>query len=159
MLGRTPGNIVTVRPMKDGVIADFTMTEAMLQHECGQERDLFHKQPIGEEGRHTGGSTHSMPDFNKPFFRESRRTGRSDEALTSIRRSVDTQDEAGLHTLPQQKRRVTSITESPDLFVNRQPERSYRGVAPPLLLWSAAWPLRLAASRRCCLLRRSRKCR
>lgn len=32
MLGRTPGNIVTIRPMKDGVIADFTMTEAMLQH-------------------------------------------------------------------------------------------------------------------------------
>src|SRR5690348_6201732 len=32
MLGRTPGNIVTVRPMKDGVIADFTMTEAMLQY-------------------------------------------------------------------------------------------------------------------------------
>ncbi|MCB1642249.1 MAG: rod shape-determining protein, partial [Xanthomonadales bacterium] len=26
MLGRTPGNIVTVRPLKDGVIADFTMT-------------------------------------------------------------------------------------------------------------------------------------
>lgn len=32
MLGRTPGNIATIRPMKDGVIADFTMTEAMLQH-------------------------------------------------------------------------------------------------------------------------------
>ena len=32
MLGRTPGNIMTVRPMKDGVIADFTMTEAMLQY-------------------------------------------------------------------------------------------------------------------------------
>ncbi|MCC6594559.1 MAG: rod shape-determining protein, partial [Xanthomonadales bacterium] len=32
MLGRTPGNIMTVRPLKDGVIADFTMTEAMLQH-------------------------------------------------------------------------------------------------------------------------------
>ena len=31
MLGRTPGNIVTVRPLKDGVIADFTMTEQMLQ--------------------------------------------------------------------------------------------------------------------------------
>ncbi len=31
MLGRTPGNIVTIRPMKDGVIADFTMTEQMLQ--------------------------------------------------------------------------------------------------------------------------------
>lgn len=32
MLGRTPGNIVTIRPMKDGVIADFTYTEAMLKH-------------------------------------------------------------------------------------------------------------------------------
>lgn len=32
MLGRTPGNIATIRPLKDGVIADFTMTEAMLQH-------------------------------------------------------------------------------------------------------------------------------
>ena len=32
MLGRTPGSIVAIRPMKDGVIADFTMTEAMLQH-------------------------------------------------------------------------------------------------------------------------------
>ena len=32
MLGRTPGNITAVRPMKDGVIADFTYTEKMLQH-------------------------------------------------------------------------------------------------------------------------------
>ena len=32
MLGRTPGNIVAIRPMKDGVIADFEMTEAMLRH-------------------------------------------------------------------------------------------------------------------------------
>ncbi|MBW8851746.1 MAG: rod shape-determining protein [Xanthomonadales bacterium] len=32
MLGRTPGHITTVRPMKDGVIADFTYTEAMLKH-------------------------------------------------------------------------------------------------------------------------------
>ena len=32
MLGRTPGNIVAVRPMKDGVIADFEVTEAMLRH-------------------------------------------------------------------------------------------------------------------------------
>jgi rod shape-determining protein MreB len=31
MLGRTPGNIVAVRPMKDGVIADFEITEAMLK--------------------------------------------------------------------------------------------------------------------------------
>jgi rod shape-determining protein MreB len=32
MLGRTPGNIVAIRPLKDGVIADFEITEAMLAH-------------------------------------------------------------------------------------------------------------------------------
>jgi len=32
MLGRTPGNISAIRPMKDGVIADFMVTEKMLQH-------------------------------------------------------------------------------------------------------------------------------
>ena len=32
MLGRTPGNIVAIRPLKDGVIADFEITEAMLKY-------------------------------------------------------------------------------------------------------------------------------
>jgi len=32
MLGRTPGNIIAVRPLKDGVIADFDVTEKMLHH-------------------------------------------------------------------------------------------------------------------------------
>jgi rod shape-determining protein MreB len=32
MLGRTPGHIIAIRPLKDGVIADFTVTEKMLQH-------------------------------------------------------------------------------------------------------------------------------
>jgi rod shape-determining protein MreB len=32
MLGRTPGNIQAVRPLRDGVIADFEITEAMLRH-------------------------------------------------------------------------------------------------------------------------------
>ncbi|MGZ9586297.1 rod shape-determining protein MreB [Paenibacillus marinisediminis] len=32
MVGRTPGNIVPIRPLKDGVIADFEITEAMLKH-------------------------------------------------------------------------------------------------------------------------------
>ena len=32
MLGRVPGNIEAIRPMKDGVIADFEVTEAMLRH-------------------------------------------------------------------------------------------------------------------------------
>jgi rod shape-determining protein MreB len=32
MLGRTPGNIIAIRPLRDGVIADFDVTEAMLRH-------------------------------------------------------------------------------------------------------------------------------
>jgi len=32
MLGRTPGNLQAIRPMKDGVIADFTVTEQMLKY-------------------------------------------------------------------------------------------------------------------------------
>ena len=32
MLGRTPGNIVAIRPLKDGVISDFEVTEAMLSY-------------------------------------------------------------------------------------------------------------------------------
>jgi len=32
MLGRTPGSIVATRPLRDGVIADFEVTEAMIKH-------------------------------------------------------------------------------------------------------------------------------
>ena len=32
MIGRTPGSIIAVRPLKDGVIADFDVTAAMLKH-------------------------------------------------------------------------------------------------------------------------------
>ncbi|HZX46237.1 MAG TPA: rod shape-determining protein [Clostridia bacterium] len=32
MIGRTPGNIIAIRPMKDGVIADFDITQSMLKH-------------------------------------------------------------------------------------------------------------------------------
>ena len=32
MIGRTPGNIVAIRPLKDGVIADFDTTERMLKY-------------------------------------------------------------------------------------------------------------------------------
>lgn len=42
MLGRTPGNIVAIRPMSDGVIADYTTTEKMLSYMiakvCGRRR-------------------------------------------------------------------------------------------------------------------------
>ncbi len=39
MLGRTPGNIVVIRPMKDGVIADFEITEAMLRYFIARVHD------------------------------------------------------------------------------------------------------------------------
>ncbi|HDP90322.1 MAG TPA: rod shape-determining protein, partial [Thioalkalivibrio sp.] len=47
MLGRTPEHVVTVRPMKDGVIADFTTTEKMLQYFIKKvhERRIFRPSP------------------------------------------------------------------------------------------------------------------
>lgn len=36
MIGRTPGNIVAIRPLKDGVIADYDVTETMLRHFISQ---------------------------------------------------------------------------------------------------------------------------
>lgn len=51
MLGRTPGNVVAVRPLKDGVIADYTMTEVMLRQflkkvTVGMERLVRHRVMI-----------------------------------------------------------------------------------------------------------------
>ena len=48
MLGRTPGNVIAVRPLKDGVIADYTMTEVMLRLfikkvTAGLERIMHHR--------------------------------------------------------------------------------------------------------------------
>lgn len=48
MIGRTPGNIVAIRPMKDGVIADFETTATMLKHflkEAQKQRVLFPRHP------------------------------------------------------------------------------------------------------------------
>ena len=47
MLGRTPENITAIRPMKDGVIADFTYTEKMLQHFINKvtTRNIFGPRP------------------------------------------------------------------------------------------------------------------
>lgn len=47
MLGRTPGNISAIRPLKDGVIADFEVTEKMLQHFIKKvhERGIFPPSP------------------------------------------------------------------------------------------------------------------
>ena len=55
MLGRTPGNIVAVRPMKNGIISDYVVTEQMLRH--------FIQKAMGRRkgstcGRGTGGCGH-----------------------------------------------------------------------------------------------------
>lgn len=48
MLGRTPGNIIASRPLKDGVIADFDTTVQMMKHYLGQAQKMggfFSKKP------------------------------------------------------------------------------------------------------------------
>ncbi|MCY4016386.1 MAG: rod shape-determining protein [Gammaproteobacteria bacterium] len=45
MLGRTPGNIVAIRPLKDGVIADFQVTEKMLQYFINKVHENFFFPP------------------------------------------------------------------------------------------------------------------
>src|SRR5205807_8846405 len=50
MLGRTPGNVVAIKPMKDGVIADFKVTEKMLTYfiqKAHNRRVLVHPRKIG----------------------------------------------------------------------------------------------------------------
>nr|WP_274703266.1 rod shape-determining protein [Acetomicrobium hydrogeniformans] len=52
MLGRTPGNVVAVRPLQSGVIANYTMTEAMIRHflkktMSGLNKFLRHRVMIG----------------------------------------------------------------------------------------------------------------
>lgn len=49
MIGRTPGNIIAIRPMKDGVIADFDTTQTMLRHfitRVGRRRTLFRPRVV-----------------------------------------------------------------------------------------------------------------
>jgi rod shape-determining protein MreB and related proteins len=49
MIGRTPGNIVAIRPMKDGVIADFDVTQTMLRHfiaRAYRRKTLFYPQVV-----------------------------------------------------------------------------------------------------------------
>ncbi|MDR1391788.1 MAG: rod shape-determining protein, partial [Clostridiales bacterium] len=45
MLGRTPGNIVAIRPLKDGVISDYSTTEKMLKYFLGKVSKRFLFKP------------------------------------------------------------------------------------------------------------------
>ena len=58
MLGRTPGNIVAIRPLKDGVIADFEVTEAMLRHFIHKVHGKRTLLQAAAAGRHRGAVRH-----------------------------------------------------------------------------------------------------
>jgi rod shape-determining protein MreB len=49
MIGRTPGNIVAIRPLKDGVIADFDVTQEMLKYfiqRATQKKSIFQPRVV-----------------------------------------------------------------------------------------------------------------
>ena len=56
MIGRTPGNIQAIRPMKDGVIADYVITEAMLRYFIGKVTRRRDQLPqAGRDDQRPGG--------------------------------------------------------------------------------------------------------
>src|SRR5690606_18936719 len=66
MLGRTPGNITAIRPMKGGVLADFEVTEKMLQYFIRKvhETGFFPPPPrvlLRGPGRHTPPQCRAIP--------------------------------------------------------------------------------------------------
>src|SRR5258706_14086041 len=54
MLGRTPGNITAIRPLKDGAIADFDVTEEMLRHFIQRVHQSRFAHPRGVVGVPSG---------------------------------------------------------------------------------------------------------
>ena len=56
MVGRTPANVIAIRPLRDGVISEFEITQAMLGYFIGQA----HQQSIGANAASTGGDWHPL---------------------------------------------------------------------------------------------------
>ena len=75
MLGRTPGSIFAIRPMKDGVIADFHVTEAMIRHFIS----LAHPRPALIKPRVVIGVPFGITEVEKRAVRESARSAGSRE--------------------------------------------------------------------------------
>ena len=66
MLGRTPGNIVAIRPMKDGVIADFEITAAMLRYFI----QTAHNRKVGVKPRIIIGIPSGITEVERRAVRE-----------------------------------------------------------------------------------------
>ena len=93
MLGRTPGNIQAIRPLKDGVIADFEVTEQMLRHfiqkvhqnrwahprvvVCVPSRRDRRREARGRGGDALGRRAPGVPDRGADGGRDRRRAARS----------------------------------------------------------------------------------
>jgi hypothetical protein len=75
MLGRTPGNIVAIKPMKDGVIADFKVTERMLNYFIQKAHGRRAKSPKSKSARSRIRRTAPRPakctSWNRPWWRPS----------------------------------------------------------------------------------------
>ena len=74
MLGKVPGNIEAIRPMKDGVIADFTVTEQMLKSAvAGSDRMVAMRRPrigvaIGRDSAAEPPMTRKQDSFDVRLF-------------------------------------------------------------------------------------------
>ena len=75
MLGRTPGNILLVRPMKDGVIADFEYTEKMLSSFIKRA----HQRPIGLRPRIVIGVPSGITQVERRAVRDSASAAKASE--------------------------------------------------------------------------------
>ena len=78
MLGRTPGNIVAIRPMKDGVIADFEHTEKMLDHFI---KKAHGNRTIGVRPRIVVGVPSEITQVEKRAVRDSAMKARATEVF------------------------------------------------------------------------------
>src|SRR6059036_1509588 len=77
MLGRTPGNILAIRPMKDGVIADFEHTEKMLDYFIKKA----HNRSIGVRPRIVIGVPSEITQVEKRAVRDSALKARAAEVF------------------------------------------------------------------------------
>ncbi|MDR3091000.1 MAG: rod shape-determining protein [Clostridiales bacterium] len=81
MIGRTPGEIVAIRPLKDGVIADFEVTQAMLKHFI---RKAFQKTVFLAKPRVVVGVPSGVTEVEKRAVIEAAVSAGSSERYTSL---------------------------------------------------------------------------
>src|SRR5213593_4602879 len=77
MLGRTPGNIIAIRPMKDGVIADFEHTERMLSYFI----EKAHNRKFGVRPRIVIGVPSEITQVEKRAVRDSAMRAKATEVF------------------------------------------------------------------------------